>query len=325
MNWKLLKERFSLVGRGSTASFTLPSVILEIQGDFVAAARLEGSGRSPRRLGRIGVFEFKSRCLEPSGNQPNILNDGELRQALRQVVELIGDGNSRYGLVIPDAAVRVGVLEFESLPDSRAEAEALVRWRMKEILPFAPDEARLSYQALGHEPGRIEVLALAAKKSVLAEYESALDLINGGAVLVLPATVALLPLLRDEDGAGRLLVHVCSGWITSAVMAGGRLRLWRTRAVGRPAPEDLVREVASEAARVLASCRDHLKVDVERVQFCVRPSSALELVSQVGSVLSRHVDLLASTPELGAMLPSEEKILFEQLGATIAGVVANAD
>ncbi len=324
MDWKRLKDRFLPALQGSTAPFTMPAVILEIEPDFVAGAGLEGSGRSLRRLKRMEVLELESRCFEPLANRPNITNESEFHRAVREVGELVGNGNSRCGLVIPDPAVRVGVLSFETLPDNRREAEALVRWRMKENLPFAPEEARLSYQVLWREPARIEVLVVAAKNSVLAEYESALEHMNGGAVLILPATLALLPLLSDQDEAGQLLVHICCGWVTTVVVAGSRLRLWRTREVGRPAAEDLVREVTSEMARVLASSRDHMKVDIGRVRLCARPPTTPALGPEVARLLSREVEVLAPGAEMGAALPGPEKTLFENFGATIAGVVANA-
>ena len=78
------------------------------------------------------------------------------------------------GLLIPDVAVRVALLQFETLPDDHREAETLVLWRMREYLPYAPEEARLSYQVLGKQPGSVEILGVAVRGSVLAEYEAAI-------------------------------------------------------------------------------------------------------------------------------------------------------
>src|SRR5262249_32063515 len=150
------------------------------------------------------------------------------------------------------------------------------RWRMKDTLPFPLEEARVSHQVVVRDGERIEVLAVAAKASVLAEYERALEKVCGGPALVLPATLALLPLLPETQGAGHLLVHLCSGSITSAVTAGNRLRLWRTRQLGRLESSELCRQAQAEAARVMASCRDHLKVEISRVWLCARPAGGSE-------------------------------------------------
>lgn len=324
MNWNFLQERFRPTPRGTTASFALPAVVLEIEPDFVAGVRLDRSARSPRRVQRIGVREFEARILEPLPNRPNITNEAGLREALRAVANVIGNGADRLGLLVSDATVRVGTLSFETLPDDPRETEALVRWKMRENLPCAPEEARVSYQVTWREPGRVELMAVAAKSSVLAEYELALSQMNGGPALILPATAALLPLLPEGEEGGQLLVHVCSGWVTTAVVEGSRLRSWRTRQVGRAAPEDLVRDVVSEATRVLASACDHMHVEVRRVWICARPPASAELVPELVHALSQEVVNLTPSADLAAALPDAERTLFERFGATVAGLILNA-
>ena len=49
--------------------------------------------------------------------------------------------------VVPDAAVRVVLLEFDTLPSDSEEAAGVVRFRMKKSLPFDVDKARVSYHA----------------------------------------------------------------------------------------------------------------------------------------------------------------------------------
>jgi len=323
MNWKLLKQRLLPAARGGTARFTLPTSVLEIEPDFVVGARLEGSGRAQRRLRRVAARQLESPALEPHANRSNIVNAEALRRAVRELGEVIGDGSGRYGLVVPDRAVRIGVIAFETLPDDLWEAESLVHWRMRANLPFNPGEARLTFQVLSREPGAVEVLAVAIKGSVLAEYEGLLDQMNGGPALILPATVTLLPLL-PEEGVGQLLVHVCAGCVTTAVVAGRRVCAWRDRELGHVAPGELTKEVASEAARVVASARDHLKMEMGRVWLCARPPATAELTSALAGAMACDVQILAPTPELAMALPSEDRRIFEHFGAPVAGLVANA-
>jgi type IV pilus assembly protein PilM len=49
--------------------------------------------------------------------------------------------------ILPDTSVRVVLLDFETLPAKRDEAEAVVRFRLKKSLPFDPADARISYHA----------------------------------------------------------------------------------------------------------------------------------------------------------------------------------
>ena len=49
--------------------------------------------------------------------------------------------------VVPDAAVRVVLLDFELFRRIREEAEGVVRFRLKKSLPFDVDKAKVSYHA----------------------------------------------------------------------------------------------------------------------------------------------------------------------------------
>jgi len=320
MSWETLKERLGLVGQGSSAPFVLPPVVLELEPDFVAGARLEGS---PRQVRRLGVRELEVGALLPFPSRPNIVDEGAVRRAVSGVVEAVGNGSSRLGLLLPDASVRVAVLRFETLPEDRKEAESLVRWRMRDILPFAPEEARVCYQVLARETDAIELLALAVRNSVLAEYEAALESVNGGASLILPATVALLPLLPEGTEPGQLLIHVCFGSITTVMVAEDRVRFWRNRALQRTVPGELPGEVAREVGRVLATCRDHLKVEVGHVWLCARPAEPAELGEELARALGREVRPLPGGAGRAAMLPPTEQELFQRFGMTFAGLVAN--
>jgi hypothetical protein len=320
MNWKLFKDRTdSSLVRG-LGSFVFPSFVLEVEPGFVLAARID---RSTGHVRRMGARELEADSLAPSLNQPNLAHPAESERTIREVAETVGNGNGRLGLLIPDPVVRVAILSFETLPPEKQEADALVRWRMKEFLPFAPEEARLSYQCLRREPEGIELLALAAKNSVLSEYETAVGQMNGGPALTLPATAALLPLLPEQKD-GQFLIHLCSGWMTTVVVEGRRPRLWRTQDLSRAAPQDLARDIAREAARVQASARDHLQLEIGRTHLCARPPVSQELLSELAAAVSSEVEMLAPEAGLAAALPASEAALFHRFGATVAGLISNA-
>jgi hypothetical protein len=225
------------------------------------------------------------------------------------------------GLLIPDLAARVALLQYETLPDDRRQAESLVLWRMREYLPYAPEEARLTFQVLAKQPGTVEVLAVAVRNAVLAEYEAAIEGFDGGPALVLPATVALLPLL-SEEGEGQLLLHLCPGSLTAVVMATNRVRYWRTRSLDGDAAA-IIEEVAREAARVLATCQDNLRVPVGSVWFCARPPAGGAAQKALASALGREVGTLPADFVLPAGLAASQREAFVQFGMPFAGLVAN--
>jgi hypothetical protein len=327
MNWdtiKQLQQRFKLNAPVVTAPFALPTAVVEIQADFVAGVRLGGKGNgASQRLRSIGVASLNSDAVVPRASGPNIADAAELGRALRAITGTVANGSTRFGLLLPDAAARVCLLSFETLPENRKQAHALMRWRMRETLPFPLEEARISHQVVLRDAERIEVLAVAAKASVIAEYEKALEQVYARPALVLPATLALLPLLPKAEEAGQLLIHLCSGTITSAVTAGNRLRLWRTRQLGRLDSSELCRQAQAESARVMASCRDHLKVEIGRVWLCVRPPGGSEFCLELSQALDHPVELLEPDPDFAAALTGEDRNLFESFGLPAAGLILN--
>ena len=321
MNWNSLKNRAWLGSGAGQARYVSPALVLEIEPGFVVGARLDSSGRSLRRIAMRGL---EPQTINPLPHGPNITNTELLRRALAGVAEVIGNGNRRLGLLLPDGSVRVAVLKFETLSDDLQEVESLVRWKMKENLPYPPEEAKLSFQLLWSEPGDVGVLGVAAKTTTLAEYEEALGLENGGPRLILPATVALLPLVPETEGEAQLLIHVCSGWVTTVVASGVRVLSWRNKELSGTAAEEQMEEVTAEVARVLASSQDHLQVMVNKVLLCARPPAWRELAGELSRVIAKDVECLAPGPGTGSKLSQAETAVFNAMGAPMAGLVGNS-
>jgi hypothetical protein len=318
MSWSSWKKRLGLEGHPHTGHFVAPTFALDVEPGFVAAARLSPS---KRQVQSVGVRELLAGALAPSANKANVTDDAVIRRTIAEVSEKVGNSGGRWGLLIPDVAVRVALLQFETLPDDHGQAETLVLWRMREYLPYAPEEARLSFQVLAKQPGSVEVLGVAVRSSVLAEYEAVMEGINGGPALVLPASVALLPLL-PEDASGQLLLHLCPGALTAVVVASNRVRYWRTRSLeGDPANNAV--EVAREAIRVLATCQDNLSVQIQNVWYCARPPAEAEVEEALAKGLGREFRPLPANFLPAAGLPSGQREAFEHFGMPFAGLVAN--
>jgi len=319
MNWETLKARLLPKGGRRTGSFLLPSVVLDLQPDFVAGARLD---RSKRQVRRVAIRQLETGALEPLPGRPNLAKPEVVRRAIREVLETVGTAGGRLGILLPDPAVRVAILHFETLPGHRQEAESLVRWKMGGLLPFPPEEARVSYQLLSRGDQSVELLAMALRNSVVAEYEAAFETVSANPALVLPATAALLPLLPASTQAGNVLVHVCSGSVTTVVAVGDGISFWRNRLLeSRTAAGD--GEVVREIARVVATCRDHLKSEIENLYVYVRPPASRSLEKEIGEATGQRVQLLTSSTSPAATLPPAEKKILEGFGMPFAGLLEN--
>src|SRR5580765_3560961 len=124
------------------SSGSKPRLACEIAADRVLAGRISSN---THMLEVCASQELAAGSVVPD------LMEANLRQrdaVCRRIRETLGDvsGRSREVIaVLPDAAVRVVLLDFETLPAKRDEAEAVVRFRLKKSLPFDVDKAKVSY------------------------------------------------------------------------------------------------------------------------------------------------------------------------------------
>ena len=111
----------------------------------------------------------------------------ELKRALGGVA-----GRSKDVIaIVPDAAVRVVLVEFDTLPSDTEEALGVVRFRLKKSLPFDVDKAKVSYHAQKFSGG-VRVVAAVALASVVEDYEAAFRDAGYNPGVVLPSMLAAL-------------------------------------------------------------------------------------------------------------------------------------
>ena len=93
--------------------------------------------------------------------------------------------------MLPDAAVRVVLLDFETLPSKRDEAEGVVRFRLKKSLPFDVEKAKVSYHVQPSNVG-VRVIAAVALANVVEDYEAAFRQAGYQPGVVMPSMLAAL-------------------------------------------------------------------------------------------------------------------------------------
>jgi type IV pilus assembly protein PilM len=127
--------------------------------------------------------------------------------------------------VVPDAAVRVVLLEFDTLPTDSEEAANVVRFRLKKSLPFDIDKARVSYHAQKSNDG-VRVVAAVAVASVVEDYEAAFRSAGFSPGVILPSMLAALG--AAEGQRPTLVVKVDARTTSIAILNGDQLQLFRT-------------------------------------------------------------------------------------------------
>lgn len=218
-----------------------PRLACEISPQGVVAARAE-TAASP--LAAVARVTLAPGAVAPGLKAGNIVDRVAVSAAIRKALEDVGVRSNARGadltVVIPDAAVRVLLLEFDVLPNKVSEALPIVRFRLKKMLPFDADDAMLSYQVMSTSRSMVRVLAVAIPRDVLSEYETAAREAGFEPGSVLPSTLACVAAMDDADSAA-LLINANPLGVTTAIVRSGILMLHRSvdlqpsNAVGVPA------------------------------------------------------------------------------------------
>ena len=199
-----------------------PKLACEIAADRVLVGRLAEDG--------LTLEACAARELAPGSVVPDLV-EGNLRQrdAVKTAVEeALGSVAGRTHdviAVVPDAAVRVMLLEFDTLPTDSEEAAGVVRFRMKKSLPFDVDKARVSYHAQKSDGG-VRVVAAVALSSVVEDYEAAFRDAGFSPGVVMPSMLAALGAAAGESPT--LVVKVDARTTSIAILNDGQLQLFRT-------------------------------------------------------------------------------------------------
>lgn len=229
-------------------------------------ARALGVVRLQRQGGRLSLAaavaqELPEGVLQPSLTELNVLDPGALRAALRAALERAGAAAAtRACLVLPDTAARVALLPATDLAGKRAaEAEDIVRFRLRKALPFDLREARLALPTgLGsHATGQAPVVVMA--RSVLEQYEAELGVLGLHVGLVeLSSLVCLAAATHGRPASeDRVLANWDDGCLSLLLTRGGQLALVRTLALSGSF-EAYAADVQREAFNTMLYYRERL-------------------------------------------------------------------
>jgi type IV pilus assembly protein PilM len=228
---------------------------------------------SPRNPAPPRVSALSERSLLPSPSAPNLLRPQAYHAALEQLAGPSTPRRSSAALVIPDYAVRMAILDFQEFPAVDAERASLLRFRLRKSVPFHIDEAHVSYSVQVQEARRIEVLAVAMARPILEEYEAVFAEHGFRVGLVIPSSLAALPLFEQVDQkTGLTLVAKIAGATISVLLSQqGRLRVIRSldlSLAGQGGGADNTDAVLALLQQTVAYAEDQLGDRVERVLLC---------------------------------------------------------
>jgi type IV pilus assembly protein PilM len=206
----------------SEANALRPRLACEITSAGVVAAR---PGETDQEI-VSGFAALRPGVLAAGLQTPNFSDRAAVAAALRQALDEISIKESQVTVVIPDAAVRVLLLDFDVLPSKAVEALPIIRFRLRKLVPFEVEDAAVSYQVMPGKPGLVRVIVAVSPAAVLAEYESAVREAGYEPGVVLPSTMAALAALNSEEPA--LVINRNGSSVTTAITRQNELLLHRT-------------------------------------------------------------------------------------------------
>jgi type IV pilus assembly protein PilM len=284
-----------------------PRLACEITLEGVIAAR--AAEKNPR----LEVFtsrRLNEGVIAPGLNIPNVLNPDGLRETLKGALAAVTGKSRDVIVVLPDVAIRVMLLDFETLPDKPDEIEPVIRFRLKKSLPFDVEQAALSYEVT-RSNGNVMAVAAVSPREIIDEYEKAFRDAGFEPGVVMPSSLAALGLVEGERPT--LVLKVDPLNITITAVERKQLRLVRT--LENPYGASVTAADLAEA--VLPSIvffEDTFAAHIEKVYI-----GGIAPLQELGPLL--HQQTGAQIQELAPELAAEQNLSGESVApSTMAGI-----
>jgi len=203
-------------------------------------------------------------AVTPVTEGTNIHAPDDVAGAIRTALDEVSPRMHAVTLILPDALVRVFMLDFDTMPAKSAEALSVVRFRLRKMVPFDVEPAGVSYQVLAQTEAESKVLAAVVPGPVLAEYESAVRAAGYEPGAVLSSSLASLEAVDEMEAvmAANLSAHA----ITTAITNGQDLLLYRTLDLPQE-PVQRQREIQRSIAVASAYYEDKLGSRPRRLRY----------------------------------------------------------
>jgi type IV pilus assembly protein PilM len=275
-----------------TANTAKPKLACEIAADRVLAGRLMDQGG--------GLEACAARELVPGSVVPDLVeNNLRQRTAVREGIETaLGGvaGRSRDVIaIVPDAAVRIMLVDFETLPSDHEEALGVVRFRLKKSLPFDVDKAKVSYHSQKIK-GEMKVVAAVALGSVIEDYEAAFREAGFNPGVVLPSTLAALG--AAEGKRPTLVIKVDAHTTSLAILNEDQLQLFRTLENARGITIS-GEQLAEEVYPSIVFFQDTYELNIEQIYVAGLPETG-GAAPALKAATGAEVQELVSSSQLGS-------------------------
>lgn len=274
-----------------TTNNAKPKLACEIAADRVLAGRVTENGSG---LEACAARELAPGSVVPDLVENNLRQRGAVREGIESALGGVAGRSKDVIAIVPDAAVRIMLVDFETLPSDQEEALGVVRFRLKKSLPFDVDKAKVSYhvQKVGNE---LKIVAAVALGSVVEDYEAAFKEAGFSPGVVLPSTLAALG--AAEGKKPTLVIKVDAHTTSLAILNEDQLQLFRTleNARGVTISGD---QLAEEVYPSIVFFQDTYHLNIEQIYVAGLPESG-GAAPALKAATGADVQELVSSAQLG--------------------------
>ena len=222
----------SAMGRSSSFAPAPPSLAIEIASRRVTVVQVGRSSGGPT-IAAHATEAIPPGAVVPALTGTNIADVAAVADPLKRALDRAGLRSARRAaLLVPDGAARISLLTFEKVPAKAADFDQLVRWQLKKATPFPIEEAQVSYFPAHASSGHATFAAVAARRDVIAQYESVADAAGIHAGLVDLSSFNVMNAVMAAGAAANddwLVVCLAPEGTTLAILRGTQLMFYRHR------------------------------------------------------------------------------------------------
>lgn len=255
-----------------------PATAIGLEKGIVSVVQLERARGNTSSVRRAATFNISDSLIRPSFDEPNIEDQAQLASVLRELVSSAGLlRQKRWSVTLPEATTKTIVLTMDSPAQSGGELQEVLKWKLERGFGGELDELSISRERLRKDVlGRDRYLAIAVRRSILAEYESVFASLGWRAGLILPRHLGEALWLANSGGPGdALLLSGSSEGFTAVVFRDKQPLISRT-------VECTLEECEDEFYRLLLFYRDRRSAEGQH------PETRITRLLVLGEGLSRQ-------------------------------------
>lgn len=188
--------------------------------------------------------------------------------ALETLIGKLVEAPRQASLVLPGEWLRTTYVEVDHRPKKRAELDEVVKWKLRQVVPFRIDDVRLSYRQVAASAGSDghRFLVGFVIDRFVAQLESAFAAHDIRLGAVLPLALTLLDALPDGDGS---LLWASDAAVSLVARRGGEPVLLRYKRLRSSSAETRERTVRSDLRLTRSWVDENADGDIGELRLAV--------------------------------------------------------